>query len=133
MSDFTDYVEGSIVDWMVGGSDMPTAHSNVYVALHTGDPGETGDSNEVSTTSYSRASTSANGDWTRSGNTFENAVDISFPQAQENWGTISHFSLWDGSSGSDNAIAYSALNSSRSVETDDSPIFRAGSLTGSVN
>lgn len=46
MSDFTDYAENLLLAWMftTGAAVRPTAW---YVALHTADPGETGDANEV--------------------------------------------------------------------------------------
>jgi len=132
MTDFTDYVETEIANWIVGGVDMPTSHGNVYVGLHTGDPTETGDANEVSAASYSRASTTAGTDWTIGTGTFENSSDISFPEAQELWGDVSHFSLWDSQTGG-NALGYSSLSSTRTVESGDAPVFRTASLTGQID
>lgn len=132
MSDFTDYTEGQIADWLVGGVDMPVAHGNVYVALHNGNPGDGGGNNEVSAGSYSRVQTAAGTDWTVTGGDFENSVDVKFPEAQESWGTITHFTLWDGSTSSDNALAVSSLVQNRDVNTGDTPVFRGGNLNGSV-
>ena len=86
MSDFSSYTEEQIVNWMVGGEDMPVAHENVYVALHDGDPTNDGTVTEITADSYDRVETTANGDWTRTGNSFENAVEIEFPEATESWG-----------------------------------------------
>lgn len=136
MSDFTDYTETEIVNWLVGGQDMPVAHANVYVALHTADPTETPDGStevDASTTSYTRVSTSAGTDWTLNGDNFENGVEIEFPEATESWGNVSHFSLWDGSADTDNPLAKSALDTTRTIESGDAPIFRVGSLTGQVD
>jgi hypothetical protein len=133
MTDFTDYLEGQIVNWMVSGSDMPASHSNIYVALHTSDPTNSGENNEVSASSYARVSTTAGTDWSVSGNTFSNLIDIEFPEAQEDWGNITHFTLWDGPDATDNALAWSALDRSRDVSTGDAPVFRDGTLNGSVN
>jgi len=133
MSDFTSYLESQIVDWMVGGNDMPSSHSNVYVALHTDDPTNSGENNEVTATSYTRASTSSGTDWTVSDNTFSNLIDVEFPEAEENWGEVTHFTLWDGPDDTDNALAYSVLDRSREITTGDAPVFRDGTLNGSVN
>jgi len=133
MSDFSSYSEELVVNWLVGGEDMPEAHSSVYIALHDGDPTNDGTENEITADSYNRAETTANGDWTRDGNQFENAVGIEFDQAEELWGDVSHFSLWDGSTDTDNVIAYSELETTRTVDEGDSPIFREGNLTGEVN
>lgn len=133
MSNFTTYVEEQIVNWIVGGEDMPIAHTNVYVALHIGDPTNDGIENEVNAMGYTRAETSANGDWSRNGNQFENAVDIEFPEAEEEWGDISHFSIWDGPDNTDNPLGQSELNITRNVSEGDAPVFRSGTLTGEIN
>jgi len=133
MSDFTTYTEEQIVNWLVGGSDMPLAHGNIYVALHTSSPTNSGEDNEVTAASYSRVSTEANTDWQIADNTFDNLIDIEFPEAQEDWGDITHFTLWDGPDATDNALAWSALDTSRNIATGDAPVFRDGSLNGSVN
>jgi len=133
MSNFTTYVEEEIVNWIVGGEDMPVAHTNVYVALHDDDPTNDGTENEVTAESYDRVETTANGDWTRSGNSFENAVEIEFPEAEEEWGNVSHFTIWDGPSDTDNPLGQSALNTARDISEGDAPVFREGSLTGEIN
>jgi len=111
---------------------MPEAHTNVYVALHDSDPTNDGTENEITADSYDRVETTANGDWTRTDNSFENAVEIEFPEATELWGDVSHFSLWDGPDDTDNPIAQSALESTRTIDEGDAPIFREGNLTGQV-
>ena len=134
MSDFTDYIEEQIIDWTFGGSDMPAAHANVYVSLHTADPTNSGEANEVDsgTTNYSRAETTANGDWTRTGNQAENAAEIGFGVADGSWGTITHFSIWDAESAG-NALMSGELDQSKTVEENDEIRFDAGNLTAEVN
>lgn len=90
MSDFTDYTEGVIRDWMSQGVDAPTAPGTVYVALHTSDPGETPDgSTEVGTGGYSRVGVTAGSGWSTStsgdASRFSNASTVSFPQATVDW------------------------------------------------
>jgi hypothetical protein len=137
MSDFTDYTETEIVEWLVGGTDMPTAHADVYVGLHTSDPGESPDGStevDAGTTSYSRVQTTAGTDWNLNADSFDNAVEIEFPEANGSWGNVSHFSLWDDTEGnSGNALAKSALDTSRDITDGDAPVFRVGSLTGQVD
>jgi hypothetical protein len=132
MSDFSNYVESEIVSWMFKGEDMPVSHGDVYVALHTSDPTDSGEQNEVSAASYTRIQT-ATTDWTQTDNTFENASDVEYPQAQENWGTVSHFSLWDGPDDTDNALAQSSVAAAREIRSGDVAIFRQGTLTGAVD
>lgn len=67
----------------------PVAH---YVALHYGDPGDTGASNELAGLGYARQaitfSAPTNGEC-------KNSADILFPTASGNWQTVTHFSIWD--------------------------------------
>lgn len=133
MTDSTDYTEGLVVDWIVGGQDMPTAHGQVYVALHTSDPSDTGEANELTASSYDRVTTTAGTDWDVSGSEYQNSVEIQFPTAQEDWGTVTHFSLWDGSESTDNALTASELESNVTIENGDEPVFRSGGITGEMD
>lgn len=137
MSDFTDYSEAAIRDWMSQGSDMPTAPTNLFVALHTSDPGDAPDgSTEVSAGDYSREETAAGTDWdttSGSGESFENASELNFGAATNDWGAISHISLWDGSGTGDNCLAAYALDSSKQIDTDDEAKFNAGEIDFTVS
>jgi len=132
MSDFTNYTENNIVEWLVGGNDMPSAPSSIYVALHTDNPTNSGDENEVTASGYSRIQTDTV-DWNIENNEFENLDDILFDEAEEDWGEVSHFSLWDGSTSSDNALVQSELERTRDIQIGDAPVFRDGTINGSVN
>jgi hypothetical protein len=133
MTDATNYLKDEVIRWIVGGEDMPTAHGNVYVGLHTGPPGDDAQNNEVTASGYSRADTIAGNDWDVSTvGQFENTSDILFDEAEENWGDISHFSIWDGSSDTDNALGISELEATRTIEAGDSAVFRQGRLSGEL-
>lgn len=139
MADLTDYTEGEFRDWMSQGVAPDTAPDPVYVSLHTSDPGETPDgSTEVDsgTTSYARQTVAAGTGWNSitggSGELgFENANDIEFPEATESWGTISHVALWTDAEGgaNENAMASYSLDSTKSIDSGDQAVFRAGDLT----
>lgn len=131
MSDFTDYSEIEIRDWMSQGTNVDAAPGNIYVALHTSDPGDSpSGSTEVGAGDYSRVSTTAGTDWDTTLNPtgFDNTNTISFGQATSDWGTISHVSLWDAATGG-NCLAAYALDSSVTINTDDTLEFNAGQLS----
>lgn len=139
MSDFTQYVENQIADWMTQGTAPDTAPDPIYVGLHTADPGNNPDgSTEVSAADYTRESTTAGTDWTVSGNaprSFENANVIEFSTATNNWGTISHVVLWDdtvGASG-ESAISVHAVSNPKEIATDDRAEFPAGDLSFDID
>lgn len=132
MSDLTTYYEKAILDHAFHGNDL-TAHTDVYIALHDADPTESGDANELdaSTLSYERQSVSTSGGFTRSGSTSENANEIGFGTAAENWGTVTHFSIWDGpgsTADGDNPLYAAALDTQKTVEQNDEVRFNAGDL-----
>ena len=131
MSDFTDYTEQAIRDWMSQGTAMPSAPTALEVSLHTADPTESPDgTTEVSEADYSRQSITAGSGWDTTTNPtlFENANAVSFTATANNWGSITHVALSDGSG---NWLASYALNNSVSIDgsgSDDTLEFAAGDL-----
>lgn len=113
---------------------------NVYIALHTSDPGEGGDqtTNEVTTgayTSYARVAVpkDASG-WDISeagaGNIASNAAIISFPQCTGGTGaTITHWSVGLVSSSASQILYSAALNDELAVSNLIQPQFAASELT----
>lgn len=133
MSDFTDYLETTIRDWMSQGTAFPSAPGTLYIGLHTSDPGESPDgSTEVSAADYSRAdvTTGAGFNTTLNPTAFENANEVSFGVASNDWGTISHVSLHTSTvGGGGDFLATYALSSNKTINTDDEAVFRAGDLS----
>jgi hypothetical protein len=79
-----------------------SAAGNLYVSLHTADPGEAGDqtTSEATYTSYARVAVARSGaGWTVIGNSVSPAADISFPAGTGGSGTVTHFGIGTASSG----------------------------------
>lgn len=123
----SDYLENKLLDAVFNGSAWTTI-SNVWVALFTGTL--TGDTpgTEVTGGSYARVST-APADWTAaSGGALDNSNAITFPAPTANWGTVTHFGIFDAST-SGNALYYGDLTSSRVINNGDgAPSFAIGAL-----
>lgn len=105
------------------------ANTNLYVALHTSDPGESGSyAAECAFGSYARVAVSRSGTgWTVSGNTASNAATISFPECTSGSETVTYVSIGTASSGGQ--ILYSgALSASRAVSSGITLQFAAGAL-----
>lgn len=138
MSDFTNFTEGEIANAMSQGTDF-TAPANLYVGLHTSDPGNDPDgSTEVSAADYTRESTTTGSDWTITATdgptTFENANEILFSAAQNSWGTINYVVLWDDTlANGGNAIAVYDVSSAKSIGTNDQARFAANQLSFDVD
>ena len=128
MSDLTNYYAEEILGHSFDGTDMPASHGSVWLAAHTDDPGNNATNNEVSTSDYSRVEVST-ADFDASGRTRTNNVDIAFDQASNDWGTITHISVWDGSADTDNGLWYDALSSSVTINASDTLQLDAGEIT----
>jgi hypothetical protein len=132
--DATTYLQDQLMNWMVNGTNFDTAPTNIYVALHNGEPGDNAQNNELDSAGgeggYVRYETTIPGDWNQPATgEFENANDFIFAEATEDWGQVSHFSLWDSQTGG-NPLAEDSLVSSVTVNTGDAPVFRDGNLSG---
>lgn len=76
--------------------------TNLYVALHTADPGEAGDqtTSEVAYTSYARVAVARTaGGWTVTANSVSPVATIAFPAGTGGSGTATFFSIGTASSG----------------------------------
>lgn len=105
--------------------------TNLYVSLHTGDPGEAGNqtTSECAYTSYARVAVARNsGGWTVSGNVVSNAALVQFPQCTGGSETVSHFAVGTASSGTGKMLYKGALGSSLAVSSGIQPQFATGDL-----
>ena len=86
--------------------------TNLYVSLHTADPGEAGDqtTSEVAYTSYARVAVArTSGGWTVTGNSVSPAADIDFPAGNGGSGTATHFGIGTASSGAGKLLYKGAI------------------------
>lgn len=107
------------------------ANTDLYVALHTGDPGEAGSqtTSECAFGSYARVTVARSGaGWTVSGNTATNAATISFPECTSGSETVTYVSIGTASSGAGQILYSGALSASRSVSSGITLQFAAGAL-----
>ena len=131
----SNYLENAIRDHINGVAAF-TAPAIVYFSLHTGSPGETGASNEVSGGAYARAALdNDNTGWDASASgSAANAAVIQFPDADgANWGTVTHYAKWDASTAG-NCLEYGALTASKVInDGDPGPRWNIGDLVESVD
>lgn len=109
--------------------------ANVYVSLHTADPGEDGQSaGEVSGGSYAREQT-APADWAAASgadpSTLDNTSAITFTTATGSWGTVTHFGLWTSLAGTTEAdfIGATPADTSRTIDSGETAEFAIGAIT----
>lgn len=128
MSAMSNYLENFILDYILGGlGGSPNA---VWLALYTSNPGEDNSGAEVPlggspTNGYARQEARFNA---ASGGTTSNASALTFgPCIGEDWGTITHWALFDTEIAG-NMLIYGALDVSRNVTVGDTLTFAAGDL-----
>lgn len=110
--------------------------TNLYVSLHTGDPGEAGDqtTSECAYTSYARVAVArTTGGWGISGSQISNVAAVTFPKATGGSETATHFAIGTAPSGAGKILVSGALGSSLAISTNVQPEFAAGQLTCSVD
>jgi hypothetical protein len=107
------------------------ANTNLYVALHTADPGEAGSqtTSECAFGSYARVTVARSGSgFTVSGDTASNAAVIAFPECTSGSETVTHVSIGTASSGAGQILYKGALTASRSVSSGITLQFAIGAL-----
>jgi hypothetical protein len=131
MGGFSDYWENKILDHIFGkGSYTPPT---IYVGLSTTDPTDDGSGlAEPSGNAYARVQTSTS-DWNIASNgSLDNVGDITFAQATGNWGTITHFTLFDAATAG-NMLAQGSLSQPKAIGESDTARFEAGDLEISLD
>lgn len=89
--------------------------TNLYVSLHTADPGESGSqtTSEIGYTSYARVAVArTSGGWTVTGNSVSPAADITFPAGTGGSGTATHWAVGTASSGAGKVLYKGAISPS---------------------
>lgn len=150
-ADMTNYLENKLVDALFRGVafTMPTV---IAIALHTAACSDSSAGTEVTTagstgylrvtrnpatTNWSATDTSSSTAATSGGTTGTtyNIAALQFPTATANWGTVSHFSVWDNATvGAGNMLFCKALSGgSQAVNSGSTPSFAAGALSVQID
>lgn len=111
-------------------STSPALPSKYYIGLSTTAPSINGAGVTEPATSagYERVELTslANGD----NGCVTNSADINFKESTANWGTVTHFVIYDSSTvGKGNLLMYGALTTARNVETATIMTVKAGYLS----
>jgi hypothetical protein len=140
MSAMSDYLENKLVDHLFRAQTL-SAPATLHIGLLTSAPSDSGGGSEVSGNNYARvAVTSSLANWagtqaaasttasSGSGGQTSNNAAITFPTPLGNWGTVSHFGIYDAASGG-NLLFHGALTIAKTINQSDTVSFPAASLT----
>jgi hypothetical protein len=140
MSAFSNYLENKLIDHVFRGQ-VYTPPANIFVGLLTASADDASPGTEVSGGSYARVSVPGSlAAWAgtqsagstaassgTSGATSNNGV-VTFPAPSANWGSASHFGLFDAASGG-NLLFYGALSTAKTINNGDpAPTFPVAAL-----
>lgn len=141
---FTDYLENKLADHLFRTTTY-SAPATAYVGLLTASCSDSSAGTEVSGGSYARVAVtkgdaqwkgthgSATGDSSGTGGTISNAAAITFPSPTGNWGSVTHFAIYDAST-SGNQLVCAALTASKTINNGDAaPSFAIDALTVQVD
>lgn len=120
---FTDHLENELLDHVFRNASYTPA-ATVYVALFTSATDDTGAGTEVSGGSYARQAVTFGA---AAAGAISNSAEINFPTATANWGTITHAAIMDAASAG-NMLAHTALDASKSINTNDVLRFATGEI-----
>jgi len=98
--------------------------TNLYVSLHTSDPGEAGnqESNECAYTSYARVAVSRGGaGWSVSGNSASPVSAIEFPAATGGSETATYFAVGTDASGTGKLLYSGAISPNIAISSGVTP------------
>ena len=106
-------------------------NTNLYLSLHTADPGEGGNqtTSEATYTSYARVTVArTSGGFTVSGNQASNTALVQFPQCTGGSNVITHVAVGTAASGTGQILYSGALTASLSVSSGIQPQFGVGAF-----
>jgi hypothetical protein len=129
---FSNTAETAVLNQVFVGTALSwNGNTNLWLALHTADPGEAGTAvtSEATYGGYARVVLTRATDFTVSGNTVSNANLEQFAACTSGSNIITHASIVDTASGAGNIIVRAALNSSITVSTGVQPQFAANALS----
>lgn len=137
---------GQIIDAMTGKINQVSIASNCYIGLLSAEPSyvQAGDesvfvTNEIDGAGYERMlignyqapDSQVMGDIDSSG-TSTNVSTIFFPEAESDWGSVTHFALFNSKTGGSPHL-WGGLTSAVTISAGYVPIFKPGSLSITIN
>ena len=125
------FLEEAVLNHVLRGVAFPTLTST-HIALFTAAPTDAGGGTEVSGGSYARVTvTRVTGSWAVPAGTprlTDNAAAVTFPNPTANWGTVTHFGVYDAATVG-NLLYWGILTTSRNIlNGDNAPSFAIGAL-----
>lgn len=130
MAALSDYTEQNLLNHILRGVALSAPGADNHFALFTAAPADAGGGTEVTGGSYARKNiTRAVGAFdAASARATQNTGAITFATPSANWGTITHWGMFDAATGG-NLLAHGALTTAKTVNNGDpAPSWAAGAF-----
>ena len=124
----SNYLENKTLDHILGSVALAQP-SALYVALSTGSFNDDASGTELSGNGYTRKVVTFG---TASSGSISSNSNVEFDDATGSWGSVSHFGIFDASSGG-NLLYHGAFSSAKTIEVGDVLKISSGSLTVSLD
>lgn len=124
-NDFLKLVFNATAIALIADNTATTPLTNLFVALHTADPGEAGtqSTSEATYTSYARVSVArTSGGWTVTAASVSPAATITFPTCTGSTNTITHWSVGTLTSGAGKILYSGTVTPNISVSNTITPL-----------
>lgn len=127
MSAASNYLETALFNVVLRATPYTTPPT-VYLALFTSDPTDAASGTEVTGGSYARVAVAFGAPTNGSGT---NSADVNYTTATANWGTVTHFGVFDASSAG-NLLVHGVMTTPLAVNSGQTARVLAGQLTVTV-
>jgi hypothetical protein len=122
----SNYLETKVVDHVLSkGVRAFTSPAALYVSLHTADPTEAMGTGELSGNGYARQAVTFDA---AAAGVAVNSGQLVFTCSGGNWGTITHFGIYDAATAG-NGLYYGALQTSQNITDGNTVTIAAGALS----
>lgn len=128
---FSNAAETAINSYIFVGTAVGwNANTDLWLSLHTADPGEAGTAvtSEATYTSYARVAVERATAFTVAGATVTNAALVQFPTSTGGSNIVTHVGIVSTASGAGTLILSGALNASQTISSGNQPQFAATTL-----
>lgn len=126
MAAMSDYLEKALLDHVLGGAEYASP-DNIFVALFTTAPSDSGGGTEVSGSGYSREVVEFSPAHATNG-TASSSDSVSFTASGGAWGTVTHVALFDAVTDG-NMLFHGAIDTPRTVNDGQTLVFDVAEIT----
>lgn len=132
MGSLSNYVELEVLDQIFGASDYAEP-ATLYIGLSKDDVlDDASGLNEPTGGDYAAVSVANNKTtWTTAAaGALSNAIEIAFPTASANWGTVTHFAIWIHATNrtASDLVGHGTLGAPKAIDSGDTAKFAVGEL-----